>query len=164
MIWASLAAVSCLVAIAACSSSHTPSSTAASRTDSQALAFAGCMRDHGVPSFPDPGAGGGGIDLAGAGLNARSPAFQSAHKACARLAPRGAPGGIRATESQFLAALRFAKCMRANGYPDFPDPTRADSPPGPILIVGQGMFFRVSPSFDPEIPPASRVVAACGRR
>jgi hypothetical protein len=51
--------------------------------------------------------------------------------------------------------------MRANGFPGFPDPTRADSPPGPILIVGQGMFFRVSPSFDPEIPPASRVVAAC---
>jgi hypothetical protein len=54
----SLAAFSCVVAIAACGSSHTPSSTAGLRTHSPALEFAACMRANGVSSFPDPGAGG----------------------------------------------------------------------------------------------------------
>jgi hypothetical protein len=119
------------------------------------------MRAHGVPSFPDPNAGAGGINLAGAGINPQSPSFKSARLACAKLAPGGAPG-VQATESQFLAALGFAKCMRAHGFSSFPDPTRSDSPPGPILIVGPGLFFRVSPSFDPNTPAVKRAVAACG--
>ena len=45
-----------------------------------------------------------------------------------------------------------------------PDPTRVDSPPGPILIIRQGLFFRVSPSFDPNTPAVNRAVAACGQR
>jgi hypothetical protein len=122
------------------------------------------MRAHGVPSFPDPSGGGGGINLPGTGINPQSPAFKSARRACARLAPGGAPGGVRATESQFLAALRFAKCMRVNRFPSFPDPTRVDSPPGPILIIGNGLFFRVSANFDPNTPAIHRAVAACGQR
>ena len=157
-VWRGLAAVGCAVALATCGSSHKPSST----THSQALAFANCMRAHGVPSFPDPKAGGGGFDL-GEGINPQSPAFKSARLACAKLAP-GRGGGVQATESQFLAALRFAMCMRARGFPDFPDPTRADSPPGPILVVGPGLFFRVTPSFDPNTPAVNRAVAVCARR
>lgn len=60
------------------------------------------------------------------------------------------------------AALEFASCVQAHGVPNFPDPTRVDSPPGPILILGQGLFFRVSPSFDPTTPIVKRSVAACG--
>jgi hypothetical protein len=162
-LWASLAVIGCVLALPACGSSPKPSSASDSRTRPQALKFAECMRAHGVPSFPDPGGGGSGIDLTGTGINPESPAFKSARQACARLAPGGA-GGVRATESQFLAAIRFAKCMRTNGFPDFPDPTRVDSPPGPILIVGDGLFFRVSPSFDPNTPEVNRTVAACERR
>jgi hypothetical protein len=69
---------------------------------------------------------------------------------------------MRATESQFLAALAFSKCMRTHGYPDFPDPTHVDASPGPILIVGTGLFFRVSENFDPNAPAVERAVAACG--
>ena len=76
--------------------------------------------------------------------------------------PEDAGGGVQATESRFLAALRFAKCMRGRGFPHFPDPTRFDSPPGPILILGHNLFFRVSPSFDPTSPPVKGAVAACG--
>jgi hypothetical protein len=118
------------------------------------------MRAHGVPNFPDPTAGGRGFDL-GPGVSPESPAFKAARQACARLAPGGGDRGVRATESQFLAALRFAKCMRGHGFPHFPDPTRVDSPPGPILILGDGLFFRVSPSFDPTTPIVKRAVAAC---
>ena len=71
---------------------------------------------------------------------------------------------MQATESQFLAALRFARCIRAHGFPHFPDPTRFDSPPGPILVVGPGLFFRVSPSFHPNTPTVNRTIAACDGR
>jgi hypothetical protein len=150
------------VALTACGSSHKPSSTTGSRTDSQTLAFANCMRAHGVPSFPDPSAGGGGVNLAGTGINPQSPAFKTARQTCSRLTPAGS-GVPQATESQFLAALRFAKCMRTHGLPDFPDPTRVDSP-APVLVVGPGLFFHVSPSFDPNTPEFSRAGAACGER
>jgi len=158
----SLAAVGFAVALAACGSSQKPSSPTASGTFSKPLALANCMRAHGVPNFPDPTDGGGGVNLAGTGINPQSPAFKSARQVCAKLAPTASPGGVRATDSQFLAALRFAECMRAHGSPDFPDPTRSDSPPGPILIVGPGLFFRVSPSFDPNTPAVVHSVAACG--
>jgi hypothetical protein len=56
------------------------------------LKFAECMRSHGVPNFPDPqiqsGPGGGiGVRIGGpgSGINPRSPAFQSAQKACGKL-------------------------------------------------------------------------------
>ena len=154
-------AVGSTLALAACGSSHKPSATSASGTSSGALAFANCMRSHGVPSFPDPSGGGSGIQLGGTGINAQSPAFKSARKACGGLAP-GRPGGPPATASQFLAALKFSRCVRAHGLPDFPDPTRFDAPPGPILIIGPGLYFRVSQSFNPDAPAVHRVVAACG--
>ena len=159
-IWGGLGAVSCAVLLAACGASHKP------RTASgpQALALANCMRAHGVPSFPDPGGAGGGINLEGTGINPQSPAFKSGRKACARLAAGGGRGGVQATEGQFLAALTFAKCMRVHGFSNFPDPTRSDSPPGPILVIGSGLFFRVSSSFDPNTPEVTRAIAACGER
>lgn len=120
------------------------------------------MRSHGVPNFPDPTAGGGGVDLPSA-INPQSPAFKSAQRACAKLAPGGPRGGARATESQFLAARTFAKCVRTHGFPSFPDPTRSDSPPGPILVIGTGLYVRVSAQFDPNTPAFERAVAACER-
>ncbi len=159
-VWGCLFVVSCVVAVAACGSSH----TTGLGSESQGLKFADCMRANGVPTFPDPSGGGGGLNLAGTGINPQSPAVKSARRACARLAPGGAPGGVKATESQFLAALRFAKCMRARGFSNFPDPTRVDSPPGPILIIGPGLFFRVSQNFDPNTPAVKRAVAGCGQQ
>lgn len=150
------------VALTACGSSHKPSSTTGSRTDSRALEFANCMRAHGVPSYPDPSAAGGGVDFAGTGIDPQSPAFKTARQTCSRLTPAGS-GVPQATEGQFLAALTFAKCMRTHGFPDFPDPTRADSP-APILVVGPGLFFHVSPSIDPDTPAVRQAVAACGSR
>jgi hypothetical protein len=56
-----------------------------------ALAHAECMREHGVPNFPDPTVidNGGGIAQSSGrpGFNPRSPAFQQAQKICQPLAP-----------------------------------------------------------------------------
>jgi hypothetical protein len=149
------------MALAACGSSQPSSGATASGAHPLALEFANCMRDNGVPNFPDPGGGGGGVNLEGTGINPQSPAFKAARQACRKFTPGGA-GGVRATPSQFLAALRFAKCMRVHGFPHFPDPTRSDSPPGPILIVGAGLFFRVGQGFDPNTPQVKRAMTACG--
>lgn len=35
----------------------------------QALKYTGCMRSHGVPSFPDPKQSSGGISIGGPGLD-----------------------------------------------------------------------------------------------
>jgi hypothetical protein len=50
------------------------------------LAFAACMRAHGVPSFPDPQfPPGGGIEQAPpTGVSSSSPAYEAANNACAR--------------------------------------------------------------------------------
>jgi hypothetical protein len=59
-----------------------------------ALAFAKCMREHGVPKFPDPTftPNGGTLMTFGkkAGLDPNSPQFQRARQACQKLVP-GSP-------------------------------------------------------------------------
>jgi hypothetical protein len=57
----------------------------------QLLAFARCMRSHGVPSFADPTAR--GLTLP-AGIDANSPSFQAAFQACRRLLPGFAQAGV----------------------------------------------------------------------
>jgi hypothetical protein len=98
---------------------------------------------------------------ASTGIDAQSPAFKTARETCSRLTPAGS-GAPQTTESQFLAALRFAKCMRTHGLPEFPDP-RALIPPAPILVVGPGLFFH-SPNFDPNTPAVNQTEAACEER
>jgi hypothetical protein len=48
----------------------------------QQLAFARCMRAHGVPSFPDPTFSGGARNGLPATINPQSPAFLSAARMC----------------------------------------------------------------------------------
>jgi hypothetical protein len=56
------------------------------RQREQALAYAHCIRKHGLPSFPDPTFSGGGEQLnLPPGLNPDSPAMQRAQKACGLL-------------------------------------------------------------------------------
>jgi hypothetical protein len=102
--------------VAACSSSSSSTTPAGSAQQNAAFAFSRCMRSHGVPSFPDPGA-------SGPAVNPRSPAFQAAQQACRQLDPKRLPPPTHPSASQRQAALRFAQCMRTHGYPNFPDPT-----------------------------------------
>jgi hypothetical protein len=132
-------------ALAACGSSGSGSATDASAGKSnKALAFAQCMRSHGVSNFPDPSGGRlnlqiqrtpGGTSVNGVQVNA--PAFQSAMNACkADLPNGGTPRPPSAAQRQ--AALRFAQCMRSHGVPNFPDPQVSGS--GVIIkAAGQGI-------------------------
>ena len=53
--------------------------TVSGTTDEDLLAFAQCMRDNGVPDFPDPSTG-GGVDISG--LDPNTPQFQAALETC----------------------------------------------------------------------------------
>jgi hypothetical protein len=83
-----------------------------------AIAFAACMRTHGVPNFPDP-SDGGGFDLTGIERNSQ---FQSAQKACQSLAPTQTHTPAQVSQ-HVKALLAYAACMRKHGLPWFPDPT-----------------------------------------
>jgi hypothetical protein len=120
-----LALISTVALLSACGSSApggTDSSTAAKAA--KAVKFARCMRRNGVSQFPDPPASGNfTIDAIanGTSLNTNTAAFTDALSACKALEPAGFTGTRRSSQQQ-SAALEFARCMRRNGVPDFPDP------------------------------------------
>jgi hypothetical protein len=95
------------------------------------------MRSHGVPNFPDPGAGGGIQINASSGVNPRSPAFLAAQRACAGLLPGGGPLGHHASEADKLKMLAMSRCMRTHGLPSFPDPVATP----PMAGRGFGLAF-----------------------
>ena len=105
------------------------------------------MRANALSGFPDPVAAPGGGEglplfvnadgsLTAEGRTFAGPALRSAERACkAYLPPAGGPPPkVRA--QQLRRELAFARCMRANGVPNFPDPTssspsgQAGPPPG----------------------------------
>ncbi|HEX4216228.1 MAG TPA: hypothetical protein VIA06_23140 [Candidatus Dormibacteraeota bacterium] len=89
----------------------------------QALAYSRCMRSHGVPDYPDPKTSGGNISLGpGPNIDTNSPQYQSAQKACRKLMP--GPGNLSPQEQAQARedGLKMARCMRAHGFPNFPDP------------------------------------------
>ncbi len=103
------------------------SSTTAARTTAQSgtLAYAHCMHSHGMPNFPDPTSSGEIpkdkiVPLVG------TPQFQGAQSACQHVMPAGGLGPEEPalpTRARLADALAFARCMRARGFPSFPDPT-----------------------------------------
>lgn len=132
------AAFAAAAAIAACGS-QSPSSSSASSSASassssahlsyaqatrDAVAFAGCVRTHGVPSFPDP-ASPRDLKASVDSSIARSPAFQAAATACRHLLPGGGPRNRSTARSpaQIASEVAFARCLRRHGFPNFPDPT-----------------------------------------
>jgi hypothetical protein len=88
----------------------------------KALAYAQCVRSHGVPNWPDPVATpSGGYGFRTTGINPQSPAFQSALQACKALYNWGSTGQ-QLSPAQQQAWLDWAKCIRSHGVPDFADP------------------------------------------
>jgi len=87
--------------------------------EGDAVAFAGCMRSHGVPDFPDPNAQ-GAIQVTG--LNTGSATFQAAVNACRHLLPNGGQPTPAEQTKAMAQALRFSQCMRSHGITGFPDP------------------------------------------
>jgi len=108
-----------------------------------ALAFASCMRSHGVTNFPDPDSS-GGFSL-GDGINPQSSQFQNAQNDCQKDLPNGGRP-TPAQQAKFLAqALKFSACMRNHGITDFPDPS----------TKGGGISLSLGGSADSDLNPNS---------
>ena len=88
------------------------------------IAFAQCMRSHGISDFPDPSSS-GTVSFSGNGSSDLSPGnakFRTAQQACAKYSPGGVPTPAEAAK-RLAEALRYSQCMRAHGISDFPDPS-----------------------------------------
>ncbi len=122
--WLALIPALLLAALAACSAGeaasggNTATATSTASREDRTLAYAQCMRDNGVPGFPDPGPD-GSLRI-GPEVNPNSPEFEQAQQACQDLAPQGAGGGGAPLDSAKVA--EWAQCIRDNGVPSFPDP------------------------------------------
>jgi hypothetical protein len=91
------------------------------------LAYARCMRGHGVSDYPDPTTPpGGGVAFSlnagpGSDLTSEDPTFAAANQACRTLLPGGQqPPAVSA--KTISAEVRWARCLRSHGIPSFPDP------------------------------------------
>ncbi len=143
-----LASVIAVVAIAACGTTK-PSSTTGSATSNQAVVWAGCLRAHGLSNFPDPIPGHKAMfpDSAGTIMSSRSPAVLSAERACKKLNPVAGRARGGANSNLKAAILEYARCMRAHGVPDYPDPTYdRNGQLRPPDLSGQGIDTQ-SPAF-----------------
>ena len=92
----------------------------------QALAYAKCMRSHGIPSFPDPtvqdNARNKGVGFSmPSNVDPHSAQFHAADKTCQK---QTGFGHISTAQLQqgMNAMLKYAECMRSHGITNFPDP------------------------------------------
>ena len=161
-----LALAGCAAALAGCGSSGKQGGGSSSSAYASGIRFAGCMRSHGVPNFPDPGPGGGIQINSSSGIDPASPAFQSAQSACAKLMPGGGPPRGAASATRKLHLLALAQCIRRHGFTSFPDPTVTPPHPGGASGIGlafgsPGAFLAV-PQALIQSPGFAQAAAVCG--
>jgi hypothetical protein len=124
-----LAASALTALLAGCGggSSTTAATTTTATTQNGALAYARCMRSHGVPSFPDPTSSGRSNKeaIVSALQEVGNSQAQAAQTACMHVNGGSPDTGQSAAQSQAhtAAMLAFARCMRRRGFANFPDPT-----------------------------------------
>lgn len=117
------------------------------------------MRSRGVPNFADPG------ENLPSNVNQQSPAFETAQQACRQLTPKGAPRHTHPSAIQRQAALRFAQCMRAHGYPSFPDPIPSlPSAPSGTVLGAFNVYYVLGPGTgtEPHSPGFLHTATECG--
>ena len=126
------------------------SASAAPADADMALKFSKCMRQQGLTWFPDPDASGRMTVSTPKGVNPKT--VDAAQRACKKYAPAGPNQGKPDPQAVEQARL-MAKCMRANGVPNFPDPS-AD---GGIQIDGNKL------GTGPGDPTFDKAEAACSK-
>lgn len=117
----------------------------------EALAYSQCMRDNGVPEFPDPEQQGeGGVSLGlPEGMDPESQEFKDAEAACEDMRP-GPDENATIDPEIYEKLVEYSECMRENGVENFPDPE-----PGGGIIMNGDM------GFDPQSQEFQDAEAAC---
>jgi hypothetical protein len=161
------------VLAAACGGGSSPAASATGPTREQAaLAYARCMRSHGVPDFPDPDSDGdfhlsssqqgGGSRGSGSnsgsnqGSNSVSSQETAANQVCNRLLDVGAQMSPGQQQHALGQLVKYAQCMRAHGVPNFPDPHTTSGGIG----VPSGIGFDLS-GIDLRSPQYQTASRAC---
>jgi hypothetical protein len=124
-------------------------SSSATTTYAKELAFAQCMRSHGVTNYPDPGSN-GVTGINGSTVNLNSAQGQAAESACRHLLPDNGQLSQAQQQQNSAVALKFAQCMRSHGVTNYPDP-------------GSNGATHISPSsgINPQSPAFQRAQQAC---
>ena len=124
------------LALAACGESPGAEGASAGEPDDKAeLAFARCMREEGI-DFPDPGAEGSGPRAVRIGKDTSPQKLRASTEKCRKRTGGGPQPPSEEQQAEFRdAALKFARCMRAEGI-DIPDPQVGSG--GGIIQRGPG--------------------------
>jgi hypothetical protein len=85
------------------------------------FAYSRCMRENGLPDFPDPEVGDKGEFRMQLPEGYDKAKIDVAEKACRKHLPNGGEPP-KADPERLEQMRRYAQCMRANGVPKFPDP------------------------------------------
>jgi hypothetical protein len=113
----------------------------------QALTFARCARAHGLPNFPDPSSN-------GSFRNAPNDIPPSVVHACGHLISGMKQSHTAQSQQDYPKELDVARCVRAHGYPTFPDPP----PPG-----SRAQSTGSPPGIDQNSPQFKAVLSSCTR-
>jgi hypothetical protein len=132
--------------VTACGGSSAGADTFIGGTYTQALAYAKCMRSHGVSDFPAPdGQGNFNNSQIESIYQQNSQQTRNASEACDPLLPNEGTGlsvtQLQAMQQQNLRnAVKAAHCMRAHGIVNFPDPAGSTQNSGinwqPVISAG----------------------------
>jgi hypothetical protein len=129
--------------------SPSSSSYASNSTYADALRYAECMRAHGDATFPDPNAEGS--------FNLKNPFLGSAEDSCQRVLGPAATISSADRAELLSKALKFSRCMRAHGFPEYPDPT----PLAGGGIAWKSPLFLPGGGFDLHSAIVQRALKAC---
>ncbi|MFC0040765.1 hypothetical protein [Actinomadura rayongensis] len=117
--------------LTACGGSDGSGKTSAAQSD-LFVKYAQCMRQNGVPEWPDP-IDGDKYRFKMGTVDPKSPQFKAAQQKCKELAPPGWDGKpTKQDPAQQAKMLKYAQCIRKNGVPNFPDPQGGQLDPGNI--------------------------------
>jgi len=129
-VMATVAVAGAALALAGCGAGSpvAPSVSSAQAFTAATYAFAACMRDHGLPTFPDPSMtdhnGQQVAYLAPTDAMVASPSYEQANRACQAILPIAAmTRNNQSLSDREEHMLAFARCMRNRDVPNFPDPT-----------------------------------------
>jgi hypothetical protein len=138
------------------------SSAPAAVSEQQILAigrqYAQCLRDHGIPTFPDMVVLGGRLavpdnaagDAAEQALRANPDAARACQSILANLPP-SAQKNAEVSPDDLQALLKFAQCLREHGVAGWPDP----NPQGAFPISGTPLADEI------KSPQVQSAIQAC---
>jgi hypothetical protein len=121
-------------------------------TLASALAFARCMRSHGIPGWPDPTTDGGFDKSKLRPLGLSVTRVRALEEGPCNI-PLPSPQAYTITPADQADYLEAAACMRSHGFPAFPDPT----------FQGNTIRLNIPTSFDQDSPRFKSAAVICTR-